>query len=63
MINLSLKPDPHMKWIYDSAHPDYNTPMAESLRESRGRALCSAPEWMLDLARLNDERRERERAK
>jgi len=60
---FSLDPDPHMAWIYENNHPDYNTPEAESLRESRGRALRSAPQWMLDLAHMNDAMRKLERTK
>lgn len=54
MKYLSLKPDPHMRWIYDPAHANYNTPYARSLRERRAAALNSAPRWMIEEARLND---------
>ena len=43
-----------MRWIYDYTHPDYNTPRAAHLREARSRAIASAPEWMIEEARLND---------
>jgi hypothetical protein len=51
---LSLEPDPDMRWIYDYTHPDYNSPRAKWLRESRAAALRSAPQWMIESARLND---------
>jgi hypothetical protein len=51
---LSLEPDPDMRWIYDYTHPDYNSPRARHLRESRAAALRNAPQWMIELARLND---------
>jgi hypothetical protein len=54
MKNLSLQPDEDMKWIYDYTHPEYNTDRARHLREARARALASAPEWMIEGARLND---------
>ena len=51
---LSLEPDESMRWIYDYRHPDYNTPMAQDLRERRSRAIANAPEWMKREAQLND---------
>lgn len=54
MKGLSLEPDEHMKWIYDPSHPDYNTDRAKHLREARSRAISSAPQWMIEEARLND---------
>jgi hypothetical protein len=53
--DLSLNPDPHLAWIYDYRHPDYNTPRAEALREARGNAIRNTPQWMIDLALSNDE--------
>ena len=53
-MKLSLNPDPDMLWIYDSTHPDYNSPRAKRLREARARAIQSAPRWMIEEARLND---------
>jgi hypothetical protein len=63
MDNWSLEPDEHMRWIYDTSHRDYHSPMAEDLREARRRALCQLPEWMKAVALSNDARRERERNK
>jgi len=54
MKRLSLQPDAHMRWIYDYTHPDYNTPRAKHLRERRAQAIASAPQWMIEEARLND---------
>jgi len=51
---LSLEPDADMRWIYDPAHRDYNTPMAEHLRRARSSAIRSAPKWMVEEARIND---------
>lgn len=53
-MKLSLEPDEHMRWIYDYTHPDYNSDMAKDLRERRMRAMQSAPQWMIEEARLND---------
>jgi hypothetical protein len=57
---LSLEPDPWMRWIYDTRHPDYNSPQARDLREARAAALRSAPRWMVELAELNDRLRKHE---
>lgn len=51
---LSLRPDPHMRWIYDYTHPRYNSDEAKDLRERRRAAIQGAPRWMLDEARSND---------
>jgi hypothetical protein len=51
---FSLKPDPHMRWIYDQSFQD--DPKAKDLRARRDAAIRSAPQWMLDEAHLNDER-------
>lgn len=61
-MKLSLRPDPHMAWIYDSSHRDYNTQEAKDLRERRAYAIRSAPEWMIREAQFNDEMRAKERA-
>ena len=53
MRQFSLKPDPHMRWIYDPRYKD--DPQARDLRERRDAAIRSAPQWMLDEAHLNDE--------
>ena len=53
-MKLSLEPDPHMRWIYDYTHPDYNSDRAEDLRERRHRAMQGSPQWMIEEARLND---------
>ena len=57
MERFSLEPDEHMKWIYDSKHPDYNTDMAKDLRNRRANALSQCPQWMIWDALLNDEQR------
>lgn len=54
MNKLSLEPDEHMRWIYDPAHPDYYSDMAEHLRKRRAEAIRNAPTWMVEEARLND---------
>ena len=54
MKMLSLEPDENMRWIYDPSHRDYNTEMAEDLRNRRAAALRSCPRWMIEEARLND---------
>jgi hypothetical protein len=54
MKNLSLEPDADMKWIYENTHPDYDSPRAKHLREARANAIKSAPQWMIEEARLND---------
>jgi hypothetical protein len=54
MKHLSLEPDPHMRWIYENAHPDYNSDYAKDLRARRQAALNSAPQWMIEEARMND---------
>jgi hypothetical protein len=56
---ISLDPDPWMRWIYDPIHPDYMSDRAKDLRERRAAALASAPQWMIEEARLNDVARER----
>ena len=53
-MKLSLEPDAYMAWIYENNHPDYNTPRAKHLREARSLAIRSAPQWMIEEARLND---------
>ena len=53
-MKLTLEPDPHMRWIYDSSHPDYNSDRAKDLRERRRVAMQNAPRWMIEEARLND---------
>lgn len=63
MKNLSLKPDPHMKWIYDySDRERYNSPEARDLRVRRDAALRTCPEWMIETAMINDQMAE-EKAK
>lgn len=54
MKQLSLEPDEHMRWIYDPAHVDYHSEQAEDLRARHAQALCAAPKWMVEEARLND---------
>lgn len=58
MMRISLKPDDHIRWIYDRRHPDYNSERAKHLRASRERALASCPAWLLDEAWHNDESHE-----
>lgn len=53
-MNLSLEPDPHMRWIYDYTHPDYNSDRAKDLRARRDAAFRSAPRWMIREAEMND---------
>ena len=53
-MKMSLKLDPHMRWLYDYTHPDYRTPMAHYLRERRDSAIRNAPDWMVREAQLND---------
>lgn len=53
-MKLSLEPDPHMRWIYDYTHPDYNSDRAKDLRARRDAAFRSAPQWMIEEARMND---------
>ncbi len=53
-MRLSNNPDPHMRWIYDSTHPDYNSPQAIALRKARDLAILHAPQWMKDEAYWND---------
>lgn len=55
---LSMHPDEGMRWIYDSSHPEYNTPRARHLRDARAAAIRSAPEWLVCLARSNDAARD-----
>lgn len=54
MKRLSLKPDPWNEWIYNSYDERYNSPEAVDLRERRRRAIASCPQWMLEVARMND---------
>lgn len=55
MNKLSLKPDPHMRWIYDYTDPRYNDPpQTVDLRNRRRNAIDNAPQWMIDEARMND---------
>jgi len=56
-MGLSLNPDEHMRWIYDYTHPDYNSDYAKDLRERRASAISHAPQWMIEEARMNDNRR------
>ena len=56
---LTLQPDEDMKWIYDYTHQDYNTARARHLREARAAALRSAPQWMIEEARLNEQIKKR----
>jgi len=63
MRNISLEPDPDMRWIYENNHPDYNSDEAKWLRECRARAIASAPQWMIEEARLNDLLRKLSRSK
>ena len=58
MKMLSMDPDEHMRWIYDSTHPNYDREHAEYLRARRAAAICSAPKWMVHEAMLNDILRE-----
>lgn len=51
---LSLQPDDHMKWIYDSRDPRYNDSATKDLRERRFMALHNAPRWMIHMAEMND---------
>jgi hypothetical protein len=57
MKELSLEPDERMRWIYNPAHPDYNSDMARDLRARRGEAIRNAPRWMVQDAQANDQRR------
>ena len=61
MKRLSLEPDEHMKWIYDSSHPDYDSDRAKWLRMRRAAAIASAPQWMIEEARLNDIMRDKKK--
>lgn len=54
MKRLSLKPDEHMRWIYDPSHHEYNSARAKDLRERRSAAMRNAPAWMIEEARMND---------
>lgn len=54
MTRLSLNPDPHIAWIYDTTHKNYNSDIAQDLRNSRTAAIASAPKWMVFEAQLND---------
>lgn len=56
-MNLSLNPDQWNEWIYDSRHPDYNSPQAKHMREARASAIRNAPEWMVREAQMNDAQR------
>lgn len=58
-MKLSLRPDEHMRWIYDYTHPEYNSEQAKWLRERRAAAIANAPQWMIELARFNDSLRNR----
>ena len=51
---ISLNPDAWTKWIYNTTHPDYNSAEARYLRDRRAQAMASAPEWMIEEARMND---------
>jgi hypothetical protein len=51
---LTLKPDEHMRWIYDYTHPDYNSDRAKDLRARRDAAFRNAPRWMIRVAEMND---------
>jgi hypothetical protein len=51
---LSLEPDARMRWIYDTAHPDYHSDRARDLRARREQAVRNAPQWMIEEARMND---------
>ena len=59
--DLSLQPDPHMRWIYAYNDPRYNDPETRGLRDRRWEALRAAPQWAHDLAFSNDMRRKNER--
>lgn len=54
MKELSLEPDPSMRWIYDKKHPAYNDPQTKDLRDRRAAAMRNAPDWMVREAELND---------
>lgn len=59
MRRLSLRTDPDMEWIYK---PEFqNDPRAIDLRARREAALQSAPRWMIDEARTNDQERDRDK--
>ena len=51
MKMLSMEPDEHMRWIYDSTHPNYDREHAEYLRARRAAAIRSAPRWLVEEAR------------
>jgi len=53
MENPSLQPDEHMKWIYDTTHPEYNSDRAKDLRARRQAALNSCPRYMIEEAYIN----------
>lgn len=53
-MKFSLKPDEHMRWIYDARHPEYHTDYARSLRERRANALSQVPWWMFVRAYESD---------
>lgn len=54
MNNLSLQPDEHMKWIYDTTHPGYDSDKAKDLRERRLASINSCPIYMIEEAYFND---------
>lgn len=54
MENLSLDPDEDMRWIYNYSDPRYHSEQAKDLRERRALALRMCPQWMLDMAYIND---------
>jgi len=53
-MNLSLQPDPWMRWLYDPPHPDYQSEHAHALRASREAAVRNASQWMKDCAAWNE---------
>ena len=61
IFDLSMKPDPEMAWIYDTRHPEYDTPRVRDLRARREHALASCDLRLRQQAIENDERREGEK--
>lgn len=58
MTELSMHPDPWMRWIYDHRDPRYYEPETKELRDRRHAALRDCPSWMVEIAMENDMRNE-----
>lgn len=61
MSRWSLRPDPHMAWIYDYHSPRYSSPEAVSLRARRDAALQGCSLEAKREAMFNDEMRDLEK--